>query len=543
MSTTRTAPTVDAAIPDGLEQAEDILTAEALDFVAELHRRFDERRLELLAQRTEKRREAAQRGRLDFLESTRSIREDESWSVPEAPPALRDRRVEITGPAMPAKMAINALNSGAKVWLADLEDASSPTWLNQVGGILNLRDAAHGTLAFTSPEGKQYRLREDEPTAVVVARPRGLHLPEHNVRIDGAPASASLVDFGLHFFHTAAALSEKGHGPYYYLPKLESHLEARLWNEVFTYAQERLGIAHGTVRATVLIETLPAAFEMEEILYELRDHASGLNAGRWDYLFSIIKTFRDAGEGFQLADRSTVTMTAPLMRAYTDLLVRTCHRRGAVAMGGMAAFIPNRREPEVTAAAFESVRQDKTREARDGFDGSWVAHPDLVAICKEVFDGVLGERPHQIDRTREDVEVTADQLLDIASAGDVRTEKELHLNLYVAFRYVAVWLSGNGAVAINNLMEDAATAEISRSQIWQQIRNGVVYQDTGSTATRELVEEAIAAQSETIRRELGGIEELAAHIEPAIELVTRLVLDEDYQDFLTLPAYEFMEAR
>ncbi|ASK66447.1 malate synthase A [Brachybacterium avium] len=541
-TTTRTTATLEATVPEGLEHAEEILSTEALDFVALLHERFDACRHELLALRTEKRQQASASGRLDFLPETRAIREDDSWTVAAAPPALQDRRVEMTGPAAPAKMAINALNSGAKVWLADLEDASSPTWANQIGGIRNLRDAARGSLAFTSPEGKEYRLREDAPTAVVVTRPRGLHLPEHNVRIGGESASASLVDFGLHFFHTAKQLLENGHGPYYYLPKLESHLEARLWDEVFTVAEEHLGIEHGTVRATVLIETIPAAFEMEEILYELRDHASGLNAGRWDYLFSIIKTFRDAGERFILADRSSVTMTAPLMRAYTDLLVKTCHRRGAVAMGGMAAFIPNRREPEVTAAAFDKVRQDKTREAGDGFDGSWVAHPDLVSTCREVFDEVLGDRPNQIDRTREDVEVTADQLLDVASAGSVRTEEELHQNLYVAFRYVAVWLSGNGAVAINNLMEDAATAEISRSQIWQQIHNGIVYQDTGNKATIELVREAIGTQREVLHEEFGD-EVFTQYVEPAIELVTQLVLETEYLDFLTLPAYEVLGDR
>ncbi|MFF0946079.1 malate synthase A, partial [Kocuria sp. CPCC 205300] len=427
----------------------------------------------------------ASTGSLDFLPETREIRESE-WTVAPAPPALQDRRVEMTGPASPAKMAINALNSGAKVWLADLEDASSPTWHNQVDGVLNLRDAARGTLGFTSPEGKQYALRQDAPLAVVVTRPRGWHLPEHNVTVDGQTASAALVDFGLHFFHTAGLLLANGHGPYYYLPKLESHLEARLWNDVFTFAEEHLGIEHGTVRATVLIETIPAAFQMEEILYELREHASGLNAGRWDYLFSIIKYFRDAGERFVLADRSTITMTAPLMRAYTELLVQTCHRRGAFAMGGMAAVIPNRRDPEATEAAFAKVRADKTREAEDGFDGSWVAHPDLVPTCREVFDGVLGAKPNQVDRLREDVQVSAEQLLDVPSAGRVSTQQELAANLYVAIRYTAVWLSGNGAVAIHNLMEDAATAEISRSQIWQQIRNGVVYEDTGNTATREL---------------------------------------------------------
>ncbi|GGG52488.1 malate synthase [Kocuria dechangensis] len=536
-----TTSTVEHTLPQGLERAGEILTDEALAFVAELHRRFAPRRAELLGAREESRRRAASTGTLDFLPETREIRESE-WKVAPAPPALQDRRVEMTGPASPAKMAINALNSGAKVWLADLEDASSPTWYNQVDGILNLRDAARGTLSHTSPDGRSYTLRQDAPLAVVVTRPRGWHLPEHNVTVDGQPASGSLVDFGLHFFHTAKLLLANGHGPYYYLPKLESHLEARLWNDVFSFAEEHLGIEHGTIRATVLIETIPAAFQMEEILWELREHASGLNAGRWDYLFSIIKYFRDAGEKFVLADRSTITMTAPLMRAYTELLVRTCHRRGAFAMGGMAAVIPNRRQPEITEAAFEKVRADKTREATDGFDGSWVAHPDLVATCREVFDGVLGEKPNQVDRLREEVQVSAEQLLDVPSAGTVRTQKELALNLYVAVRYTAVWLSGNGAVAIHNLMEDAATAEISRSQVWQQIRNGVVYDDTGATATRELVAQELERQKEVLREELDA-EFYERHVEPAAALIADLVLGEEYVDFLTLPAYDVVQGR
>ena len=531
--------TIEFTAPAGLDRAEEILTDEALAFVEALHQNFAARREELLGERTTAREKAASTGTLDFLPETRSIREGD-WKVAEAPPALRDRRVEMTGPASPAKMAINALNSGAKVWLADLEDASSPTWRNQVDGILNLRDAAAGTLSFTSPEGRSYSLRQDAPLAVVVARPRGWHLPEHNVTVDGRPASGSLVDFGLHFFSTAKALIANGHGPYYYLPKLESHLEARLWNDVFSFAEEYVGIDHGTVRATVLIETIPAAFQMDEILYELREHASGLNAGRWDYLFSVIKYFRDAGEKFVLADRSTITMTAPLMRAYTELLVQTCHRRGASAMGGMAAFIPNRREPEITEAAFAKVRADKTREAEDGFDGSWVAHPDLVPTCREVFDGVLGTEPNQVDRPREEVRVSAEQLLDVPSAGTVRTQQELALNLYVAIRYTAVWLSGNGAVAIHNLMEDAATAEISRSQVWQQIRNGIRYDDTGATATRELVAEVLEQQKEVLRSEVDP-DSYAAYFEPAAALIGDLVLGEDYVDFLTLPAYDLLE--
>jgi malate synthase len=533
--------TIEHNLPQGHDRAGEILTDEALEFLAELHRRFAPRRAELLGVREDNRRQAATSGRLDFLPETREVREGD-WKVAPAPAALQDRRVEMTGPATPAKMAINALNSGAKVWLADMEDAASPSWYNQIDAVLNLRDAARGTLEHTSPEGKSYTLRQDVPLAVPVMRPRGWHLPEYNITVDGRPGSGSLVDFGLHFFHTAKLLLDNGQGPYYYLPKMESYLEARLWNDVFTFAEEYLGIDHGTIRATVLIETIPAAFQMDEILYELREHASGLNAGRWDYLFSIIKYFRDAGEKFVLADRSTITMTAPLMRAYTELLVRTCHRRGAFAMGGMAAFIPNRREPEVTAAAFEKVRGDKAREADDGFDGSWVAHPDMVDTCREVFDEVLGEKPNQVDRLREEVQVSADELLDVPSAGQVSTEKELAGNLYVAIRYTAVWLSGNGAVAIHNLMEDAATAEISRSQVWQQIQNEVVYEDTGNTATRELVGRVLEEQKEVLRGEIDA-ENFEKYFEPASRLVADLVLNEDYIDFLTLPAYDLLEKK
>lgn len=525
--------------PQGLATAEEILSDEALAFVEALHEKFADRREELLEARETAREKAASTGSLDFLPETREVREGE-WKVAPAPPALQDRRVEMTGPAAPAKMAINALNSGAKVWLADLEDAASPSWHNQIDAIANLRDAARGTLQFTSPEGKEYKLREDKPLAVVVTRPRGWHLPEENITVDGKTGSGSLTDFGLHFFHTAKQLIDNGQGPYYYLPKMESYLEARLWNDVFTFAEEYLGIDHGTIRATVLIETIPAAFQMDEILYELREHASGLNAGRWDYLFSIIKYFRDAGEKFILADRSSVTMTAPLMRAYTDLLVQTCHKRGAFAMGGMAAFIPSRKDEEVNRIAFEKVRSDKMREAGDGFDGSWVAHPDLVPVCQEVFDAVLGEKPNQVDRQRPEVDVTADQLLDVPSAGDKRTEAELHDNLYVAIRYIAVWLSGNGAVAIHNLMEDAATAEISRSQVWQQIKNGVVYTDTGNTATRELVADALDQQLEKLRGEIDQ-ENYEKWFVPAGKLISDMVLREDYPNFLTLPAYELME--
>jgi malate synthase len=513
-----------------VERSEEILTPDALAFLAGLHERFADRRDELVAARGARRAEASRTGRLDFLTETREVRESD-WRVAEAPEALQDRRVEITGPTE-RKMAINALNSGARVWLADLEDANTPHWHNVVAGQVNLADAVLGTIAFTSQEGKSYALKDGVRPAVIVMRPRGWHLDERHIEIGGRRAVGALVDFGLYFFHNAKALLERGRGPYFYLPKLESHREARLWNDVFTYAQATLGIPHGTIRATVLIETIPAAFEMDEILYELRDHASGLNAGRWDYLFSIIKYFRDAGADFVLPDRNDVTMTAPFMRAYTELLVRTCHRRGAFAMGGMAAFIPNRRDPEVTESALAKVHDDKRREAGDGFDGSWVAHPDLVPICAEEFDAVLGEAPNQLDRLREDVSVTAEQLLDVKATPGKATRAGLRAAVDVGVRYLASWLSGNGAAAIHNLMEDAATAEISRSQVWQWVRNEVTL-DTGETVTADLVRELLA----DVRAELTDVVP-AEHLAPACELFEQVALADEFPDFLTLPAYE-----
>lgn len=513
-----------------VERSDEILTPAALAFVADLHARFADRRDELLAAREGRRAAASRTGKLDFLAGTREVRESD-WRVARAPADLADRRVEITGPTE-RKMAINALNSGAKVWLADLEDANTPHWTNVVSGQVNLADAVRGTIAFTSPEGKRYALDPGRAPAVIVMRPRGWHLDERHLTFDGRRAVGALVDFGLYFFHNATALLERGSGPYFYLPKLESHLEARLWNDVFTAAQQALGVPHGTVRATVLIETIPAAFEMEEILYELREHASGLNAGRWDYLFSIIKYFRDAGPEFVLPDRGDVTMTAPFMRAYTELLVRTCHRRGAFAMGGMAAFIPNRRDPEVTEQALAKVHEDKRREAGDGFDGSWVAHPDLVPICAAEFDAVLGERPNQLDRLREDVSVTAAQLLDVRATPGAATEAGLRAAVDVGVRYLASWLSGNGAAAIHNLMEDAATAEISRSQVWQWVRNAVVL-DTGVKVTTPLVREVLAATRAALADQLP-----AEFLTPAVELFEQVALAEEFPDFLTLPAYE-----
>jgi len=536
-----TTPAVSVHGP-AVDRQEEVLTPEALAFVAGLQRRFGARRDELLAARATRREEVARTGQLDFLPGTADVREG-AWTVAPAPADLLDRRVEITGPPTP-KMAVNALNSGARVWLADLEDASTPHWGNVVGGQVVLRDATRRTLAFTSPEGKHYALRPEgdgDRLAVMVVRPRGWHLDEAHVRVDGAPAVGALVDFGLHFFHNAAELVARGSGPYYYLPKTESHLEARLWDDVFTHAQSELGLPHGTVRATVLVETIPAAFEMEEILYELRDHASGLNAGRWDYLFSVIKYFRDSGPSFTLPDRGAITMTAPFMRAYTELLVATCHRRGAFAMGGMAAVIPNRREPEVTARAFEKVRADKQREAGDGFDGSWVAHPDLVPVCREVFDEVLGERPNQLDRQRPDVHVTADELLDVSTAGGDVTEAGLRNDLYVSVAYVAAWLAGNGAVAIHDLMEDAATAEIARSQVWQWVRSGASFtagEGAGTTITADLVRALLGEEVARLRADVGPEAYDAGPYEQARALVEQIALDEHYVDFLTLPAYD-----
>jgi malate synthase len=513
------------------ERYGEVLTDRALGLLALLHRRFDGRRRELLAAREERYARLAAGETLDFRPETKDIREDPTWRVAPPAPGLVDRRVEITGPTE-KKMTINALNSGAKVWLADQEDANTPHWGNVVQGPLNLGDALAGTIDFTSPEGKAYAVRDLSTTIVV--RPRGWHLPEKHLLVDGEPTSGSLVDFGLHLAHNGQALLDAGKGPYFYLPKMESHLEARLWNEVFLAAQDHLGIPRGTIRATCLIETYPAAFEMEEILYELREHSSGLNAGRWDYLFSVIKKFRTRGADFMLPDRNSVTMTAPFMRAYTELLVSTCHRRGAHAIGGMAAFIPSRRDAAVNDVAMTKVRDDKTREAGDGFDGSWVAHPDLVPLCREVFDAVLGDRPNQLDRLREDVHVTAEQLLDVAATPGEITEAGLRNNVSVGIQYVESWLRGGGAVAIFNLMEDAATAEIARSQVWQWLHNGVTLAD-GQTVTRELVERVIGEELAQVRTDDGG-----RRWDEARDLFAELALAEDFSEFLTLPAYERM---
>ncbi|RII08103.1 Malate synthase [Streptomyces sp. YIM 130001] len=520
-----------------LPRQEEVLTDAALAFVAELHRRFTPRRDELLHRRGERRAEIARTSTLDFLPETASIREDDSWRVAPAPAALNDRRVEITGPT-DRKMTINALNSGAKIWLADFEDASAPTWENVVLGQVNLSDAYRRQVDFTDERtGKSYALKPADELATVVMRPRGWHLDERHLQLDGDPVPGALVDFGLYFFHNAKRLIELGKGPYFYLPKTESHLEARLWNEIFVFAQDYVGVPQGTVRATVLIETITAAYEMDEILYELRDHASGLNAGRWDYLFSIVKNFRDGGQKFVLPDRNAVTMTAPFMRAYTELLVRTCHKRGAHAIGGMAAFIPSRRDAEVNKVAFEKVKNDKDREAADGFDGSWVAHPDLVPIAMASFDAVLGDKPNQKERLREDVSVAAGDLIAIDTLDAKPTYDGLRNAVQVGTRYIEAWLRGLGAVAIFNLMEDAATAEISRSQIWQWINAGVVFEN-GEKATPELARKVAAEELAAIREEIGEEAFTSGNWQQAHDLLLQVSLDTDYVDFLTLPAYE-----
>jgi malate synthase len=508
------------------ERYDEILTERALGLIETLHRAYDGRRRELLERRKQRVAEIAAGASLGFLADTKDVRDDPEWRVAPAAPGLVDRRVEITGPT-DRKMTINALNSGAKVWLADQEDANTPTWENVVGGQLNLLDAITRNIDF-STDTKSYALKPDEELATIVVRPRGWHLPEKHILVDGERTSGSLVDFALYLSACAQLQLDRGQGPYFYLPKMESHLEARLWNDVFVTAQEALGIPRGTIRATVLIETYPAAFEMEEILYELREHSAGLNAGRWDYMFSVIKTHRNRGEDFQLPDRNSVTMTVPFMRAYTELLVRTCHKRGAHAIGGMAAFIPSK-DPAVNEQAFAKVEADKTREAGDGFDGSWVAHPGMVETCKAVFDKVLGSKPNQLDKLREDVAVTADQLLDVAATPGEVTEAGLRSNVSVAVQYLAAWLDGTGAVGIFNLMEDAATAEISRSQIWQWRQNQVTL-DSGETVTTELVERI--ADEEIAK--LGTPERYDA----ARALFLEVALADEYVDFLTLPAYE-----
>ncbi len=507
---------------------DEILTAPALDFIGGLHRQFNARRESLLAERTG--RQAALRAGVmpDFLPETAEIRAGE-WQVAPTPPDLQKRWVEITGPA-DRKMMINALNSGADMFMADFEDSLAPHWPLVVQGQINMRDAIRREITFENPDGRMYTLNAQ--TAVLLVRPRGWHLVEKHVLVDGQPVSASLFDFGLYFYHNAHALIEQGSGPYFYLPKLESHLEARLWNEVFNAAQDALGVPRGTIRATVLIETILAAFEIEEILYELRDHSAGCNAGRWDYIFSVIKKFAHRAD-FMLPDRAQVTMTAPFMRAYTELLVRTCHKRGAHAIGGMAAFIPSRRDAEVNRVALAKVQEDKTREAGDGFDGTWVAHPDLVPVARAIFEQALVDKPHQKERLREDVQVQARDLYDIPVPGGTITEAGLRTNISVALQYLNAWFGGNGAAAIYNLMEDVATAEISRAQVWQWLHHGAKLDDgriVDNSLYNRIREEELA--------KLGGPD--TEHYREASDVLDQLVLPKEFIEFLTYLAYEHL---
>lgn len=509
-------------------QFAEILTPEATAFVEQLHRQFNATREALLGRRAERQAEIDKGALPDFLSETERVRSAE-WKVAPTPADLQKRWVEITGP-VDRKMMINALNSGANGFMADFEDSLSPTWENVVLGQLNLKDAIRRRIEFTNPDGRVYQLKEK--TAVLMVRPRGWHLTEKHYLVDGAPVSASLFDFGLYFFHNAQELIRRGTGPYFYLPKLESHLEARLWNDVFNYAQDQLSVPRGSIRATVLIETMPAAFEMEEILYELRDHIAALNAGRWDYIFSFIKKLRNQSST-PLPDRVQITMTVPFMRAYTELLVKTCHRRGAHAIGGMAAFIPSRKDSQVNEAAFSNVRKDKEREATDGFEGTWVAHPDLVPVAMEVFERVLGEKPHQKDRLREEVHTGAADLLNTHVPGGRVTEVGLRNNVSVALQYLNSWLQGNGAAAVFNLMEDVATAEISRAQIWQWIHSGARLDDN-RPVSRELYEQI---REEELTK-LGGAE--AGRLREAAEILDQLALGDEFTEFLTIPAYNYL---
>jgi len=528
------APAVEitAPVPPALAH---LMTAPALAFLADLHRQFDGTRHSLLARRAEAQAALDAGGSLDFLSETRALREGD-WRVAEAPPDLRNRRVEITGPT-DAKMLINALNSGASSFMADFEDANTPSWLNMLEGQNNLLQTNQGTISFEAADGRAYRL--SEKVATLFVRPRGWHLSEKHVLVEGHRVSASLFDFGTYVFHNAGPLADHGKRPYFYLPKMQHHLEARLWNEVFDFAESRLGLARGTIRATVLIETLPAALQMEEILYELREHSGGLNAGRWDYIFSAIKTFQARPDSV-LPDRQKVTMTVPFLRSYTDLLVKTCHRHGAHAIGGMAAFIPNRRDPEVTERSLAAVRTDKRREADDGFDGTWVAHPDLVAVAMQEFDGVLGDRDNQLERTRDDVSVTAADLLDFQSAGHDVSEAGLRYNLSVGIRYLTSWLSGTGAAAIFNLMEDMATAEISRSQVWQWLHHGAHLGD-GRVVDDALVDRLEDEEAARFLAELTPAHPAAKLVPEARRLFHQVACSSPFVEFMTLPGYELLD--
>jgi malate synthase len=510
-----------------------ILTPEAVGFVTRLERQFGKQREDLLRKRQERQKELDAGKLPDFLPETAHIREAE-WTIAPLPHDLLDRRVEITGPAGDRKMVINALNSGAKMFMADFEDANSPTWENTIQGQINLRDAINRTIEYTSPEGKRYAL--NEKTATLLVRPRGWHLEEKHVVIDGKPISASLFDFGLYFFHNAKNLLRNGTGPYFYLPKLESHLEARLWNDVFLFAQEELGIPAGTIKATVLIETILATFEMDEILFELREHSAGLNCGRWDYIFSYIKKLRHHPDVI-LPDRALVTMTVPFMRAYTLLTIKTCHRRNAPAIGGMAAQIPVKNDPVANEEAMRKVRADKEREAFDGHDGTWVAHPGLVPVALSVFDALM-PRPNQIERKRDDVEVTAADLLAVPE-GPI-TEAGVRTNISVGIQYIEAWLRGAGAVPIFHLMEDAATAEISRAQIWQWIRHPKGVLQDGRKITLEMVRQFLGEELVSIKQQVGEEAYQKGRYKAAAELFLQLVTDDNFTEFLTIPGYKYL---
>ncbi len=511
-----------------------ILTPDALAFVAKLQRAFGGRRAECL-QRRQERQTALDRGEaLDFLPETKLIREGE-WSCAPIPADIKDRRVEITGPT-DRKMVINALNSGAKIFMADFEDANAPKWNNMIEGQINLRDAIRRSIGFTSPEGKEYKLKDQ--VAVIMPRPRGWHLLEKHVLVDGAPISGGLFDFGLYFFHNAQELLARGSGPYFYLPKLESHLEARIWNDAFKLAQDELGLPQGTIRATVLIETIPAAFEMDEILYELRDHSAGLNCGRWDYIFSCIKRFRNKSD-FLLADRAHITMTTHFMRSYSLLCIQTCHRRNIFAMGGMAAQIPIKNDPQANEEAFAKVRADKEREAADGHDGTWVAHPGMVQLALDAFDRLM-PAPNQIDKRRDDVNVTAKDLLDFGPSEPI-TEQGLRTNVSVGAQYLEAWLRGSGAVPIFNLMEDAATAEISRAQVWQWIRHPRGVLTDGRKVTSELFRSVLDEELEKIKGSLGAERYGKGKFDVARSLFDQITTNDEFVEFLTLPGYEKLE--
>jgi len=515
------------------ENFSEILVPEALKLVAKLHRTFNGRRKELLERRNRRQAELDSGKTPDFLPETAQIRAG-NWRVAPIPKDITDRRVEITGPT-DRKMVINALNSGAKVFMADFEDANAPTWHNMADGQINLRDAVRRTIEFQSPEGKAYRLKDQ--VAVLFVRPRGWHLVEKHLLVDGEPVAGGLFDFGLYLFHNAKELLSRGSGPYFYLPKMESHLEARLWNDAFNLAQDEIGIPRGSIRATVLIETILAAFEMDEILYELRDHSAGLNCGRWDYIFSCIKRFRNKPD-FILADRALITMTTHFMHSYSLLCIKTCHRRGIHAMGGMAAQIPIKNDEKANAEAFAKVKADKEREANDGHDGTWVAHPGLVPVALEAFDAVM-KSPNQIDRQREDVHVTAQDILQFGPEKPI-TEKGLRTNISVGVQYLEAWLRGSGAVPIFNLMEDAATAEISRAQVWQWIRNPKGKLDDGRKVTTDIFRQILAEELQKIRTSVG--EELFAkgRYSEAAKLFSDLTTSDTYVDFLTLPGYELL---